>query len=110
MVNKRRYYLSLRYIARQHCSRRNVTIAAIGEIGGGRHNVCRFSTGCFVLTCSGCLPEPSTGPPPAARWIRRKPEAAARLEAARAGLAELSQRVSVPTENLVTPEIVRRLC
>ena len=93
-MNKRRYYLSLRYIARQHCSRRNVTIAAIGEIGCGTPDAS----------------EPSTGPPPAARWIRRKPEAAARLEAARAGLAELSQRVSVPTENLVTPEIVRRLC
>ena len=40
---------------------------------------------------------------------RRKPEAAARLEAARAGLVELSQRVSAPTENLVSPEVVRRL-
>jgi ribonuclease D len=54
--------------------------------------------------------EPSTGPPPASRWARRKPEAAVRLEAARSGIAELSQRVSVPTENVVTPEIVRRLC
>ncbi|MHC9293598.1 HRDC domain-containing protein [Mycobacterium sp. LTG2003] len=54
--------------------------------------------------------EAPNGPPPAARWARRKPEAAARLEAARAGLAELSQRVSVPTENLITPEVVRRLC
>ncbi len=54
--------------------------------------------------------EPSNGPPPASRWSRRKPEAAVRLEAARAGLTELSQRVSVPTENLVSPEVVRRLC
>jgi ribonuclease D len=54
--------------------------------------------------------EPPNGPPPASRWSRRKPEAAARLEAARGGLAELSQRVSVPTENLITPEVVRRLC
>ena len=54
--------------------------------------------------------EPSNGPPPPSRWAKRKPEAAARLEAARAGLAELSERVSVPTENLITPEIVRRLC
>lgn len=54
--------------------------------------------------------EPLTGPPPPARWSRRKPEAAERLEAARAGLSELSQRVSVPTENLLTPDTVRRLC
>jgi ribonuclease D len=33
-----------------------------------------------------------------------------RLDAARAALRELSERVSVPTENLVTPELVRRLC
>jgi ribonuclease D len=54
--------------------------------------------------------EPSNGLPPPSRWARRKPEAAVRLEAVRAGLAELSQRVSVPTENLVSPEVVRRLC
>ena len=54
--------------------------------------------------------EQLTGPPPAARWSKRKPEAAERLEAARTGLAELSQRVSVPAENLVSPDVVRRLC
>jgi ribonuclease D len=54
--------------------------------------------------------EPSNGPPPASRWARRKPEAAVRLEVARAALTELSQRVSVPTENLVSPDVVRRLC
>jgi ribonuclease D len=53
--------------------------------------------------------EPLTGPPPAVRWSRRKPDAAARLEAVRNGLTELSERVSVPTENLLTPELVRRL-
>ncbi|MGB0878017.1 MAG: HRDC domain-containing protein [Mycobacterium sp.] len=54
--------------------------------------------------------EPSNGPPPASRWARRKPEAAARLEAARSGLSVLAQRVSVPVENLLSPETVRRLC
>ncbi|MDG4665116.1 ribonuclease D [Mycobacterium sp. 236(2023)] len=54
--------------------------------------------------------EPSNGPPPASRWARRKPEAAVRLEAARAELTELAQQVSVPVENLLAPEIVRRLC
>ncbi|KUI11805.1 3'-5' exonuclease [Mycobacterium sp. GA-1285] len=54
--------------------------------------------------------ETSNGPPPASRWARRKPEAAARLDAVRAALTELSQRVSVPTENLLSPDTVRRLC
>ncbi|BBZ44856.1 ribonuclease D [Mycobacterium parmense] len=54
--------------------------------------------------------EPPNGPPPPARWGRRKPEAAARLEAARAALAEVSARVGVPTENMVSPDLVRRLC
>ncbi|MCW2659363.1 MAG: ribonuclease [Mycobacterium sp.] len=54
--------------------------------------------------------EAPNGPPPPSRWSRRNPEAAARLEAARSALAEVSQRVSVPTENLVAPDLVRRLC
>ncbi|MEB4210856.1 ribonuclease D [Mycobacterium sp. 94-17] len=54
--------------------------------------------------------EPPNGPPPPARWSRRKPEAAARLEAARSALSEISERVNVPTENLVSPDLVRRLC
>lgn len=54
--------------------------------------------------------EPVNGPPPTSRWSRRKPEAAERLEKARAGLTELSQRVSVPAENLLTPDTLRRLC
>ncbi|KUI18398.1 3'-5' exonuclease [Mycolicibacterium acapulense] len=54
--------------------------------------------------------EPPNGPPPASRWARRKPEAAARLDAVRAALTDVSQRVSVPTENLLSPDTVRRLC
>ncbi|MFZ0905192.1 MAG: ribonuclease D [Mycobacterium sp.] len=50
------------------------------------------------------------GPPPPARWPKRRPEAAARLDAARAALRELSEQVLVPTENLVSPDLVRRLC
>lgn len=56
------------------------------------------------------LTDPDNGPPPAVRWSKRKPEAAARLDAARAALTELSATVSVPTENLCSPELVRRLC
>lgn len=56
------------------------------------------------------LSEPQTGPPPVVRWSRRKPEAAARLEVARSGLSALSERVDVPTENIISPDLVRRLC
>jgi ribonuclease D len=54
--------------------------------------------------------ESPNGPPAPARWARRRPEAAERLEAARAALRGLSAQISVPAENLVTPELVRRLC
>lgn len=54
--------------------------------------------------------EPLSGPPPAIRWAKRNPEAAARLEAARAALVTLSNRTGVPAENLISPELVRRLC
>ncbi|WP_072691027.1 HRDC domain-containing protein [Rhodococcus marinonascens] len=53
---------------------------------------------------------PPTGPPPASRWARHDPDAAERLTAARTALAVLAAEVSVPVENLVTPELVRRLC
>lgn len=52
---------------------------------------------------------PGDGPPPPRLWADRDPDAAARLAAARAGLTELSERVSMPVENLVSPESVRRL-
>lgn len=58
-------------------------------------------------------PEPTelqNDPPPAVRWSKRKPEAAARLEASRNALTQLSKQVNVPTENLVSPELVRKLC
>ncbi|CAN5484632.1 ribonuclease D [soil metagenome] len=54
--------------------------------------------------------ESPNGPPPPVRWSKRKPEAAARLEAARTGLTALSERVNVPAENLLSPDLVRRLC
>ncbi|SDP55554.1 ribonuclease D [Klenkia soli] len=60
----------------------------------------------------GQLPAPSLpgdGPPPVNRWADRDPEAAQRLQAARAGLAALGEQWSVPVENLLTPDLVRRL-
>ncbi|WNV73977.1 HRDC domain-containing protein [Geodermatophilus sp. DSM 44513] len=52
---------------------------------------------------------PSEGPPPANRWSDRDPAAATRLQAARAGLAALAATHAVPVENLVSPDLVRRL-
>lgn len=49
------------------------------------------------------------GPPATNRWAERDPKAADRLSAARASLAELSERVAVPVENLLSPDAVRRL-
>jgi ribonuclease D len=49
------------------------------------------------------------GPPPPRAWADRDPAAASRLAAARAGLKELAESLSVPVENLLTPDYVRRL-
>src|SRR4029079_2526941 len=53
---------------------------------------------------------PSEGPPPVSRWGDRDPAAAARLAAARAALARLGEERSVPVENLLQPDLLRRLC
>ena len=53
---------------------------------------------------------PNDGPPPVARWADRDPAAAARLSAARAGIAALSEQWSIPAENLLQPDLLRRLC
>lgn len=54
--------------------------------------------------------ESANDPPPVVRWAKKKPAAAIRLEAARAAVAAVAERVSVPAENLVAPDLVRRLC
>ena len=49
------------------------------------------------------------GPPPPSRWAAKDPAAHARLTAARSALAELSEKVGMPVENLVSPDAVRRV-
>lgn len=49
------------------------------------------------------------GPPPPRAWADKDPVAAARLSHARAAIAELSEKVNTPVENLITPDTVRRV-
>jgi len=53
--------------------------------------------------------KPGEGPPPPNRWADRDPAAAARLQVARAGLAEISAKYSVPVDRVLSPDLVRRL-
>ncbi len=53
---------------------------------------------------------PGEGPPPVARWADRDPAAAARLAAARTGVAAVSAHWRIPAENLLQPDVLRRVC
>jgi ribonuclease D len=54
------------------------------------------------------LPPPE-GPPPTHRWQERDPAAARRLAAVRTVVAALADEHTVPAENLLPPDVVRRL-
>lgn len=49
------------------------------------------------------------GPPQARTWADRDPVAARRLSMTKQAMAELSEQVSVPVENLLTPDSLRRV-
>ncbi|MGJ5758100.1 ribonuclease D [Streptomyces galbus] len=51
-----------------------------------------------------------TGPPPPRAWADKDPAAAARLSAARTAISALAEELSMPQENLITPDTVRRVC
>jgi ribonuclease D len=48
--------------------------------------------------------------PPIKVWKERNPLGYARLSHARAGIAALALELDLPIENLITPELVRKLC
>ncbi|SDG87041.1 ribonuclease D [Lentzea fradiae] len=59
------------------------------------------------------LPEPAghhDGPPPPNRWSDKDPDAAARLAATRAALGAIAEANTLPVENLLLPDLVRRTC
>ena len=59
-------------------------------------------------SCRSSVRRATVRPLPA-KWASRDPAAAARLQAARVGLAELSERVGMPVENLLSPDPARRV-
>ncbi len=50
------------------------------------------------------------GPPPVNRWPDKDPGAAIRFTAARAALTEIAKQHQLPLQNLLAPDLVRRLC
>lgn len=52
---------------------------------------------------------PSSGPPPPRVWDDRDPEAAARFKTARPRISALADALAMPTENLLTPDHLRRI-
>ena len=49
-------------------------------------------------------------PPPVNRWPDRDPAAAIRLTAARTALTKIAEQHRLPVQNLLAPDLVRRLC
>jgi ribonuclease D len=95
------------------------TIEGLARLPGwGGRSTRRLAPEMFpVITAALNLPEtelprhsvPGDGPPPPNRWPDRDPVAAARLARARAALIEIATAHSLPAENLLTPDVVRRL-
>ncbi|MDR7303178.1 ribonuclease D [Haloactinomyces albus] len=85
---------------------------------GGKQQRRRASMWMRALNAARSLPKselpdptpPNDGPPPANRWSDRDPAAAARLSAARTALAEIAETNSLPMENLILPDLLRRTC
>ncbi|HEY9564208.1 MAG TPA: ribonuclease D [Nocardioides sp.] len=48
------------------------------------------------------------GPPPPRAWAEKDPEAGRRLAHSKEAMAALSEKVNVPVENLMTPDLLRR--
>lgn len=51
---------------------------------------------------------PVTGPPAPRNWEVRNPQAWRRLEYTRAQLSQLAEKLGLPVENLMTPDVIRR--
>ncbi|MGH3775748.1 MAG: HRDC domain-containing protein [Pseudonocardiaceae bacterium] len=85
---------------------------------GGRAQRRQVKTWLAALQTARALPAselptvrtPGGSPPPVNRWADRDPAAAVRLVAARAVLTEIAEHHRLPVQNLLQPDLVRRLC
>ncbi|WP_052462529.1 HRDC domain-containing protein [Nigerium massiliense] len=50
------------------------------------------------------------GPPPPRTWANRNPEAHARWNRIRPQIVALAEKLALPTENLLSPDTLRRIC
>jgi len=96
------------------------TDAEIAQIGAGRgsRSLRRYQREWLAALQQGrLLPEAelpaltvrSDGPPPARAWADRDPVAAARLAQARAALGQFAEDHSIPVENVLSPDSLRRI-
>ena len=84
---------------------------------GGRATRRHVDTWWGALQRAAALPDdklpqpgpPGDGPPPPSRWAERDPVAARRLTRCRAAVTSLAEQHTMPAENLVPPDAVRRL-
>lgn len=84
---------------------------------GGRATKRTASRWLAALECARAFPDEelpavaalSDAPPPARSWPDRDPEAAGRLAVLRPAIAALADEHTLPTENLLTPDTLRRI-
>ncbi|WP_129843023.1 HRDC domain-containing protein [Streptomyces sp. RFCAC02] len=94
-------------------------LASVQGFGGARMNRKQLQRWQEAVDRARALPdaalpqlgqEPSSGPPPHRAWGDKAPAAAARLAAARSAVTAHAEELRLPQENLLSPEVVRRLC
>lgn len=89
-------------------------LAALRDFSGraSRSELGRWWDAIEVGKASTDLPQlrvPGDNMPPPRVWADRNPEADKRLKAARVAVTSVSTELSIPVENLLTPELLRRL-